>query len=155
MVDFNLSLNLESVNSAYPAPPLAVEPETPVRDVFALLKAQDRGSVLICQENVVVGIFTERDALGMMARDADLSVPIRTVMVPNPVSLRSDDTVGEAIRKMSAGGYRRMPILDDSNQPIGMAAVTGIVHYLVEHFPEAVYNLPPDPDPITHEREGA
>ena len=155
MVDFQLSLNSESVNSAYPALPLAVEPETPVRDVFALLKAQNRGSVLICQEGVLVGIFTERDALGMMARGADLNVPIRTVMVPNPVSLRGEDTVGEAIRKMSAGGYRRLPILDDSNKPIGVAAVSGIVHYLVEHFPEAVYNLPPEPDPITQEREGA
>jgi len=26
---------------------------------------------------------------------------------------------------------------------------------LVEHVPEAVYNLPPDPRPMTQQREGA
>ena len=37
----------------------------------------------------------------------------------------------------------------------GLSAVHGIVRYLVDHFPETVYNLPPDPKAMPREREGA
>ncbi len=154
-MSFQLSLNTETVASTRPAEPLYVEPDAPVRDVFALLKAQNSGSVLICRDGALIGIFTERDALRLMASEADLSVPIETVMSANPVSVRVEDTVGKAIRVMSQGGYRRLPIVDDSGQPTGVVKVSGVVHYLVEHFPDTIYNLPPAPNPITQEREGA
>jgi hypothetical protein len=32
--------------------------------------------------------------------------------------------------------------------------VAGVVHWLVQHFPSAVYNLPPVSNPATQEREG-
>ena len=154
-MSFQLGIDTETVASTRPAQPLDVEPDTPVRDVFALLKAQNSGSVLICRDGQLVGIFTERDALRLMASEADLSVPIETVMSANPVTLRVGDSVGKAIRKMSKGGYRRLPIVDESGRPTGVVKVSGIVHYLVEHFPDTIYNLPPAPNPMTQEREGA
>ncbi len=60
-----------------------------------------------------------------------------------------------AIRTMSVGGYRRLPVVDDQNRPVGMVNVADIVHYLCEHFPQAVYNLPPESQPAMHGREGA
>jgi hypothetical protein len=36
-----------------------------------------------------------------------------------------------------------------------VVAVHGIVHYLVDHFPATVYNLPPNPKNNQKEREGA
>jgi hypothetical protein len=56
---------------------------------------------------------------------------------------------------MSFGGYRRLPIVDDKGRPTGLLKVPGILHYLVEHFPNVVYNLPPTPHHSTQEREGA
>ena len=154
-MSFQLSLNTESVASTRPMQPLDVEPDAPVRDVLALLKSQNTGSVLICRDGVLVGIFTERDALRLMAADADLSEPIETVMSTNPVTLKADDTVGKAIRMMAQGGYRRLPIVNEANQPTGVVKVSGIVRFLVEHFPDTIYNLPPAPNPITQTREGA
>ena len=63
--------------------------------------------------------------------------------------------MGEAIRVMAEGGYRHLPIVDSHGKPTGVVAVHGIVHYLVDHFPETVYNLPPDPKAAPREREGA
>jgi CBS domain-containing protein len=154
-VDLHASLNGESVEAAYPTEPLTVEPDASVSDVFALLKAHNSGKVLICRQGVLIGIFTERDALKLMAKRADLNVPVERVMVHNPVTIRSGDSVSTAIRKMSDGGYRRLPIVDASGRPLGIAGVTGIVHFLVEHFPSTVYNLPPDPQPMMQQREGA
>ena len=62
--------------------------------------------------------------------------------------------MGPAIETMSEGGYRHLPIVDDSGVPTGVAAVRGIVHYLVDHFPETIYTLPPEPGKKPSERDG-
>lgn len=154
-MDFQLSLESESVGSAYPDQPLATTPETSVDEVLQLLRAQRSGAVVVCEHGKLVGVFTERDALKLMAKGADCSLPIGDFMSRNPVTLAADASVGEAIRTMSAGRYRHLPIVDEQGQPTGVTAVHGIVHYLVDHFPSTVYNLPPEPNPTQSEREGA
>ena len=61
----------------------------------------------------------------------------------------------QTIRRMEQGGYRHLPVVDEANRPVGILSVRRIVHYLVEHFPSTVYNLPPDPRTFPQEREGA
>ena len=57
---------------------------------------------------------------------------------------------------MEEGGYRHLPVVVD-DRPVGILSVKRIVHYLVEHFPATVYNLPPDAPTLNHppKREGA
>ncbi len=154
-MDFQLSLQSEGVGSAYPDQPLAASANENVGQVLQLLRAQRTGAVLICEGEKLVGILTERDALKLMASGADLTVPVREVMSSEPATILSTATVGEAIRVMAEGGYRHLPIVDRDGKPTGMVAVHGIVHYLVDHFPETVYNLPPDPKAAPRAREGA
>jgi branched-chain amino acid transport system substrate-binding protein len=48
-----------------------------------------------------------------------------------------------------------LPIVDELGRPTGILTVQGIMHYLVEHFPAAIYNLPPVPHHSFQQREGA
>jgi CBS domain-containing protein len=154
-VDFQLNLTTDAVTRLDPPHPLCFEPQVPVREVIQVMQARARGAAVICRQGVVVGVFTERDALRVMATEADLDVPIEQVMTRDPVVLSSQDSVGKAIATMSRGGYRRLPIVDERGRPIGIVRVKQILHYLVQHFPAAIYNLPPSPDHATKEREGA
>jgi CBS domain-containing protein len=154
-VDFQLSLQSEGVGSAYPDQPLAAMADDSVGDVLQLLRAQRTGAALICEGDKLVGILTERDALKLMAKGADFSTPVRDVMSTPLTTISAHATMAEAIRVMSEGGYRHLPIVDDDGKPKGVVAVHGIVHCLVDHFPETVYNLPPDPKAAPREREGA
>lgn len=154
-MDFQLSLESEPVGSAHLNEPLAITPDATVAGALQLLRAKRTGAVLVCDSVGLVGIFTERDALKLMADGADLNVPIADVMSSEPVTLSATETVASAIKKMSDGGYRHLPIVEDNGQPSGMAAVHGIVRYLVEHFPDTIYNLPPDSNVVQREREGA
>lgn len=135
--------------------PIFAELDTTVRQVLCEMKAGQQGSVLVRDHDQLAGIFTERDALRAMASNLDLDAPIRACMTTNPVTVLVSDTVGKAIQLMSAGGYRRLPILDDGGVPVGIIKVSHILHYMVEHFPQFVYNLPPTPHHTTQEREGA
>ena len=154
-VDFQLSLESEGVASAYPDQPLAATADETIGNVLQLLRAQRTGAVLICDGPKLVGIVTERDALKKMAAGGDLSRPVREIMSSPPATIACTATVGDAIRMMAEGGYRHLPIVDENHKPTGVLAVHGIVHYLVDHFPETVYNLPPDPKAAPREREGA
>ena len=154
-VDFQLSLESEGVGSAYPDQPLAATPDESVGNVLQLMRVQRTGSVLICEGSRLVGIVTERDALKLMAGTTNFSTPVREIMSSPPATVASSATVGEAIRRMAEGNYRHLPIVDNHHKPTGVLAVQGIVHYLVDHFPETVYNLPPEPNSKSREREGA
>lgn len=152
---FHLDLLTEPAQRAHAAPPVCVEPESTVRSVMEQLGRNNRGAVLICRDGVLVGIFTERDALRLMASGADLDVPMERVMTREPATLHKSDSMATAIARMSKGGYRRMPIVDEQGRPQGVVKVSGILHYLVEHFPSVIYTLPPEPDTRPQEREGA
>jgi CBS domain-containing protein len=154
-VDFQLSLASEGVGSAYPDQPLAASADESIGQVLQLLRAQRTGAVLVCEGPKLVGILTERDALKIMASGTDLQTPVRDAMSSPPMTIPAGATVGDAIRVMSEGGYRHLPIVDQAGHPKGVLAVHGIVHYLVDHFPGTVYNLPPNPNDATREREGA
>lgn len=154
-MDIQLNLSTETVTHAHAGEPLCVEPERSIRDVLALLKAQRSGSVMICRGDRLLGIFTERDALRLMASGALLDRPIESVMTPEPMVLHPDDTVATAITRMSAGGYRRLPIVTEQGELQGLLKVSNIMRYLVEHFPKTVYNQPPKAQAPQQDREGA
>ncbi len=147
--------------AAYPDDPLIVAPDATVSQVLQLMRVQQTGSVLVCSHGKMLGIFTDRDALRWMAKQTDNgssgceTQPLSELMTREPTSLLATTTVGEAIRLMSAGRYRHLPIIGTNGIPSGMANVHGIVHYLVDHFPDTIYTLPPQPDMAQAEREGA
>lgn len=157
-MDFQLSLETESAESAYPEKPVAVRTGVSVELVIMLMKTQRTGAAIICDtDEKLVGVFTERDALRLMAEKADLSQPIDSVMSSSPVTVTATSSMASAIETMSAGGYRHLPLVsaDDPTEAVGMIDVRGIVRYLVDHFPNTIYTLPPTSERSTPEREGA
>jgi len=136
--------------------PRFVSPSTPVREIVTMLQSTGHGCVLICEGDSLVGIFTERDLLmKVFGKNRGLEIPVSQVMTADPVTVLSEDSIAYVVKKMRLGGYRHIPVLDEQKRPIRVVSIKHIVHYLVEHFPEAVYNLPPYPDQAIPSREGA
>ncbi len=155
MMELQLNLATETVDHCYPSEPLCLPPTATVDEALRQMQAHNRGAAVVCHNQAVVGIFTERDALKMMAAGASFDVPLEQCMTHDPVVLRAHDTVGRAITMMVQGGYRRLPIVDERGRPTGIVRIEGILHYLAEHFPAVIYNLPPEPHHSTQQREGA
>ena len=113
--------------------------EATVGEVVGLMRAQRGSCVLICSagdcEGRVEGIFTERDALRWMAEGGSPQTNIREVMTARPAVLEAKAPWARRSKRCPQGGYRHLPIVDEAGVPIGIAAVRGIVHYLVDHFP--------------------
>jgi CBS domain-containing protein len=155
-MDLARNLKIDSVSRLHPTPPHRVAPTQTVADAVALMRQERVGCLLVCAGERVVGIFTERDLMRrVLAAGKPLSVFVADCMTPNPISVHPKDTIGVAVRRMEEGGYRHLPVVDEVGRPVAILSIKRIVHYLVEHFPGTVYNLPPDPDAIQQEREGA
>ena len=150
------NLRVDSVSRLEPTAPHRVEATQLVQDAIYLMRSEGVGCLLVCQRGTLVGVFTERDLMcRVLGVGKPLSITIGEVMTPEPVTVFAKDPIRVAIRKMQHGGYRHLPVVDENNRPTGVLSVKRIVHYLAEHYPTAVYNLPPDPGSVVNEREGA
>ncbi len=151
------SLERDFVRHLTPKAPLVTSPTATVRETIRLLQDNQAGCVIICDgQNKAIGIFTERDVLRrVIGERVDLNSPITDVMTTDPASVRESDKIARAIQLLHERGLRHLPVLDDEGGPIGLITVRRVMEYLVEHFPQTIYNLPPDPSPIIEAREGA
>jgi CBS domain-containing protein len=137
-----------------PAGALArVSPETPLHAVVTEMHSRDRGAVLVVEGSSIIGIFTERDVMKRIDhRDFSWHKrPVREVMTPNPMTIRTDQTIEDAINKMTAGSVRRLPLVDPEGTPVAILSIRHILAFMVEFYPQEFVNLPPDPD---HEAAG-
>ncbi len=150
------SLKIESVSRLHPRRPLQLAPTQTVAEAVALLRKEQVGCLLVVEANKLVGIFTERDLMRrILAPGKPLTLPLSECMTRDPAVVHPKDSISAAIARMESGGYRHLPVVDETGRPVGVLSVKQIVHYIVEHFPSTVYNLPPDPNVVQQAREGA
>jgi CBS domain-containing protein len=155
-MELSRDLKVDSVSRLDPTAPRAVAADDTAADAVAAMREWNTGCLLITEFGRVVGIFTERDLLvRLLAPGKSLDTPMRACMTPNPVTVSPKDSVRTAVRRMQKGGYRHLPVVDESNRPVGVLSARRVVHYLVEHFPGLVFNLPPEPDRYPQSPEGA
>lgn len=150
------NLKIDSVSRLVPTPPHQISPEHPVQDAIALMRQQKVGCLVVCQDERLVGIVTERDLVRrVFALNRPLTTPVAECMTPSPATVSANEPIRSAIERMEQGGYRHLPVVDEKDQLVGILSIKRIVHYLVEHFPATVYNQPPPLPPARPKREGA
>ena len=142
--------------------PILLSPESSVTDAMRAMQREHRGCVLVSQDGTsrtpVVGIFTERDVLlKVVDRGRNpMTLELGEVMTPDPEALHVDCSVAWVLNRMSAGGFRHIPVVDTERRPVCVISVRDVVDFLVDHFPREVMTLPPGPGAeLTRTREGA
>lgn len=95
--------------------PLMMRPEATVREASRKMDTRQVGAVLVTDpEGRLLGIFTGRDAVHCLARRKDpAELPLKEVMTRNPQWMPPSATSIEALRLMSDGGFRHVPVVAD------------------------------------------
>ncbi len=105
---------------------------TPLLDVFKILYERHVGSVVVVnEERGCEGIFTERDAIRVVAMGIPLSTSLREVMTKNVLTLREGASFAEAKQLFTTHGIRHLPIVDDEKHLVGMLSVRSILDELI------------------------
>ena len=125
--------------------PVLIDSGATVADAVTAMNGQHIGCVLVQTGGKLVGIFTERDVLKRVAlHEGSRAQKVEAVMTRNPATLEANQSLAFALNKMSVGGYRHIPIVDDGGRPVSVLSIRDIVDFIVELFPEDLVNLPPD-----------
>ena len=138
-------------------PAVCVAPSATVRMAIERMNQNGTGCVLVEEARRLVGIFTERDVLTKIVGSAvDIDhTTVERVMTRDPECLSPDERAAYALNKMSVGGFRHIPLVDDDGRPVGVVSMRNVVDYMVDLFQTEVLNLPPEPRNIARAREGA
>lgn len=125
------SIHKDRIHVLGPKKPFVVQPDAPVADVLKMLVDRSVGCVVIVDQQRIVGIFSERDALVRLGDEAQVlgERPISDYMTPSPETLDLDDKIAFAIHKMDLGGYRHVPITQEG-QVVGVISARDILRYL-------------------------
>jgi CBS domain-containing protein len=138
------------------SPCLSATPTVTLSEALDLMRTRRVGCLVICDAGHVVGIFTERDVLmKVVGEEVDYGSAIEAFMTPDPVVVRSEAGIWEAIRLMDEGGYRHLPVIDSDGRCRAIVSVNHIIDFLAAHFPTEVYNLPPRTDQTFVAPDGA
>jgi CBS domain-containing protein len=132
---------------------LVFKPDATVTEAMRAMQRDHRGCVLVTDDGThdskLLGIFTERDVLFRIVDKGrnPAALPIGEVMTPNPENLSDRSTVAYVLNKMSVGGFRHVPVVDDEHRPVCVISVRDVVSFLVQAFPREVLNLTTEPGP--------
>lgn len=122
----------------------SLDPSATVSDAAQLMAKRKIGAVLIIQEGVLKGIFTERDAsLRVVAAKLNPETTrLNEVMTADPVTLNHDDKAIDVVQSMQAGNYRHVPVFDGPDL-LGIVSIRDlygcIESGLEESFRSALY----------------
>lgn len=116
-------------------------PDSRMSTVCELLETKGIGAVVISHGGERVdGIFSERDFVRAIARQgaAALERPVKDYMTKNVVTCSPEDTVVDVMRRMTAGKFRHMPVVEDGRLA-GIISIGDVVkHRIAEAEAEAL-----------------
>lgn len=105
-----------------PSPP-AVAPSASLDDVVRVMREHDLGSVVVVDDDRLVGILTARDVLRAVAGDVSPSAAsVLQWMTASPVTVSPSTTVETAEALMTEYAIHHLPVVEDG-RPIGMVGL--------------------------------
>jgi CBS domain-containing protein len=133
---------------------VCVEPSDTLSKAVEVMKQDEGGCAIVCEQGRVVGIFTERDVLTkIIGEPVDWNDPVSKWMSPLVATLSPEATIGEAVAMMTDRGFRNIPLVKDG-QLAGSISVFDVISYLAESYPKETMNLPPNLDQVMNSTDG-
>jgi CBS domain-containing protein len=112
-----------------------VDPAANVTEAVSLMSRRATGSVLVVDGGSLVGIFTERDVLraltGSPSADAARVSPVSRWMTPDPVTVDSETSVGDALNEMLFRGFRHLPVVQ-GDAVVGMVSMRDLAESIAK-----------------------
>ena len=109
-----------------------VSPETAINAVAKRMRELDVGAIPVASNGTLVGMVTDRDiAIRCVADNESMSkVKAKDVMTSGVVYCRDNEDVEDAVRIMEGKQIRRLPVLDEAMQMVGMVSLGDVSHAL-------------------------
>ncbi len=121
---------------------LSVTPETSVFEALKLMANKNVGSLLVLENDQMIGLFSERDYArkvilkGKSSRDT----PVREIMSSRVVYVRPNQTVEECMALMTDKRVRHLPVIKDK-QLVGLVSIGDVVKAIISEQEFLIHQL--------------
>ena len=129
---------------------ITIEVDKTVFEAAKLMSSEGIGCLVVTQNDVAVGIVTEKDFLRrVIAQRISVDVKISEIMSKSLITVDPDLSIRDAARLMSANNIRRLPVVK-KNVLVGILAASDLARQIGnksvgEEILEEVARLPPGP----------
>ena len=102
-----------------------------VKDAIRTLQEKHVGSIVITDDyKKCVGIFTERDAIRIVAGDVPLDTALDQVMTKHVATIGEEASLDEAKRIIVSHGIRHLPVVNSREELVGLLSVRRLLDEL-------------------------
>ncbi len=108
---------------------------TGLDEVIEKLATSSISSIVVVENNIPVGIVSERDITRLVSFSKDIyKVKVSEFMSPNPVTIYRNADIVMALEKMERHGIRRLIVVDKQGRLNGIITYSDIIRKLEESF---------------------
>lgn len=111
---------------------LVASPDDTIQKIVKIFQEKKKNCVLVYKKKKLVGILSNRDILWRVTgKFQDLSkVKVDDVMTRNPEWVKPSDPISFVVNKMSMGGFRHVPVLNEDGTPLSIILIKDVLAYL-------------------------
>ncbi len=121
---------------------ISVKPEDSVLDAIRLMAEKGIGSLVVMEDQELLGIMSERDyarKVIIKGRSSE-STAVSEIMTVNVFTTSSSETVNDCMSVMTEKKIRHLPVVED-NVVIGMISIGDLVEAIISDQQEEIEQL--------------
>ena len=114
---------------------ISVEPDCPISDVVGKLHAYRISCVVVCQDEVPMGVITERDVVGfaftLVSGREESREQAADLMSSSVTTLPIDASLDDALELVDRDRIRHLPVVDADQRLVGLVTQTDLLRALI------------------------
>jgi len=110
---------------------LTAEVDTPVVDAARLMAAEDVGSLLVTNADVLAGLVTRKEVIAAQLLSEELyhSLTLEDIMTTPVITIGPEADLGQVVTLMNQTERRHIPVIE-GNDIIGVVTATDVIRVL-------------------------